>query len=133
MIRSSNQRPGLRARRKVGAIAATGALAFASFGGLVVVAGPAAACGTTCPTGDIDGDGTPDASDTDVDNDGALNGADLNIDGGTATSGPAMGQYVGDLLPNDHPNELDMDRDGKADDTERARHRRRRSRRRCCG
>ena len=121
MIRLDIRRSGVRARRKIGVTTATGALVFASIGGGLIVAGPlagpAAACGTTCPTGDIDGDGIPDASDPNVDNDGFLNGADLNIDGGVAQSGPATGQHVGDLLNNDDPNELDMDRDGKADDT----------------
>lgn len=65
---------------------------------------------------DLDRDGTPNVSDRDVDNDGLLNGADRNIDGGTARSGPLRGRYIGDTLPNNSPQELDMDADGLADD-----------------
>jgi hypothetical protein len=64
---------------------------------------------------DLDRDGTPNSSDRDVDNDGILNGADRNIDGGTARSGPLRGRYIGDNLPNDSSQELDMDADGLAD------------------
>ena len=64
---------------------------------------------------DLDRDGTPNISDRDVDNDGILNGADRNIDGGTARSGPLRGRYIGDNLPNNSPQELDMDADGLAD------------------
>jgi hypothetical protein len=64
---------------------------------------------------DLDRDGIANISDPDVDNDGILNGADRNIDGGTAKSGPLSGQYIGDNLPNNSPQELDMDADGLAD------------------
>lgn len=64
---------------------------------------------------DLDRDGIPNISDRDVDNDGILNGADRNIDGGTARSGPLRGRYIGDNLPNNSPQELDMDADGLAD------------------
>ena len=65
---------------------------------------------------DLDRDGTPNISDRDVDNDGLLNGVDRNIDGGTARSGPLSGRVIGDSLPNNSPQELDMDADGRADD-----------------
>ena len=64
---------------------------------------------------DLDRDGIPNISDRDVDNDGILNSADRNIDGGTARSGPLRGRYIGDNLPNDSSQELDMDADGLAD------------------
>ena len=64
---------------------------------------------------DLDRDGIPNISDRDVDNDGILNGADRNIDGGIARSGPLRGRYIGDNLPNDSSQELDMDADGLAD------------------
>jgi hypothetical protein len=64
---------------------------------------------------DLDRDGIPNISDPDVDNDGLLNGADRNIDGGTARSGPLSGGVIGDTLPNNSPQELDMDADGLAD------------------
>ena len=64
---------------------------------------------------DLDRDGIPNISDRDVDNDGILNVADRNIDGGTARSGPLRGRYIGDNLPNDSSQELDMDADGLAD------------------
>jgi hypothetical protein len=64
---------------------------------------------------DLDRDGIPNTSDRDVDNDGILNGADRNIDGGIAQSGPLRGRYIGDKLPNNSPQELDMDADGLAD------------------
>ncbi|MBU6182313.1 MAG: MSCRAMM family adhesin SdrC [Verrucomicrobia bacterium] len=64
---------------------------------------------------DLDRDGIPNISDRDVDNDGILNGVDRNIDGGTARSGPLRGRYIGDNLPNDSSQELDMDADGLAD------------------
>jgi hypothetical protein len=67
-------------------------------------------------TADLDGDGVPNISDRDVDNDGLLNGTDRNIDGGKATSGPFRGKFIGDNLPNNSPQELDMDADGLADD-----------------
>ena len=66
-------------------------------------------------TADLDRDGIPNITDRDVDNDGILNGADRNIDGGTARSGPLRGRYIGDNLPNDSSQELDMDADGLAD------------------
>ena len=65
---------------------------------------------------DLDRDGIPNITDRDVDNDGILNGADRNIDGGTARSGPLRGRVIGDNLPNNSPQELDMDADGSADD-----------------
>lgn len=68
------------------------------------------------PPPDLDRDGIANISDLDVDNDGVLNGADRNIDGGTARSGPLRGRSVGDNLPNNSPQELDMDADGLADD-----------------
>ena len=64
---------------------------------------------------DLDRNGIPNISDRDVDNDGILNGADRNIDGGIAQSGPLRGRYIGDNLPNNSPQELDMDADGRAD------------------
>ncbi len=64
---------------------------------------------------DLDRDGIPNIFDRDVDNDGILNAADRNIDGGTARSGPLRGRYIGDNLPNNSPQELDMDADGLAD------------------
>jgi hypothetical protein len=64
---------------------------------------------------DLDRDGIPNISDPDVDNDGIRNGADRNIDGGIAQSGPLRGRYIGDNLPNNSPQELDMDADGLAD------------------
>jgi hypothetical protein len=64
---------------------------------------------------DLDRDGIPNISDRDVDNDGIPNGADRNIDGGIARSGPLTGRAIGDNLPNDSPQELDMDADGMAD------------------
>ena len=64
---------------------------------------------------DLDRDGIPNIFDRDVDNDGILNGADRNIDGGIAQSGPLRGRYIGDNLPNNSPQELDMDADGRAD------------------
>jgi hypothetical protein len=64
---------------------------------------------------DLDRDGIPNISDRDVDNDGILNGSDRNIDGGIAQSGPLRGRYIGDNLPNDSSQELDMDADGRAD------------------
>ena len=64
---------------------------------------------------DLDRNGIPNISDRDVDNDGILNGADRNIDGGIAQSGPLRGRYIGDNLPNNSPQELDMDADGLAD------------------
>ena len=66
-------------------------------------------------TADLDRDGIPNITDRDVDNDGILNGADRNIDGGSARSGPLRGRYIGDNLPNDSTQELDMDADGLAD------------------
>ncbi|MFM7181542.1 MAG: hypothetical protein ACKO2G_08775 [Verrucomicrobiales bacterium] len=66
-------------------------------------------------TADLDRDGIPNIIDRDVDNDGILNGADRNIDGGIAQSGPLRGKYIGDNLPNNSPQELDMDADGLAD------------------
>ena len=65
---------------------------------------------------DLDRDGISNLSDRDVDNDGLLNGVDRNIDGGTARSGPLSGRVIGDNLPNNSPQELDMDADGRADD-----------------
>ena len=65
---------------------------------------------------DLDRDGIPNITDRDVDNDGILNSADRNIDGGTARSGPLRGRVIGDNLPNNSPQELDMDADGLADD-----------------
>ena len=64
---------------------------------------------------DLDRDGIPNIFDRDVDNDGILNGADRNIDGGIAQSGPLRGRYIGDNLPNNSPQELDMDADVRAD------------------
>jgi hypothetical protein len=69
---------------------------------------------TTNPP-DLDRDGIPNITDRDVDNDGILNGSDRNIDGGTARSGPLRGRVIGDNLPNDSSQELDMDADGLAD------------------
>lgn len=76
----------------------------------------AASALASASTADLDRDGVPNVSDRDVDNDGILNGADRNIDGGTARSGPLRGRYVGDNLPNNLPQEFDIDADGLADD-----------------
>ena len=80
---------------------------------IVLISWHNAAAQTT--VADLDRDGVANISDPDVDNDGILNGADRNIDGGTAKSGPLSGQYIGDTLPNNSPQELDMDADGLAD------------------
>lgn len=65
---------------------------------------------------DLDRDGIPNHSDLDVDNDRIPNGRDRNIDGGVARSGPLRGRYVGDRLLNHQNAELDMDADGLPDD-----------------
>jgi len=80
----------------------------------VLIASPPA-FSQTANQPDLDRDGIPNISDRDVDNDGTLNGADRNIDGGMAQSGPLRGRYIGDRLPNDSSQELDMDADGLAD------------------
>ena len=81
---------------------------------IVLISWHTAAAQTTVT--DLDRDGIANIIDPDVDNDGILNGADRNIDGGTAKTGPLSGQVIGDTLPNNSPQELDMDADGLADD-----------------
>jgi hypothetical protein len=80
----------------------------------VLLAGSSGYSQTTAQP-DLDRDGIPNISDRDVDNDVILNGSDRNIDGGMAQSGPLRGRYIGDNLPNNSPQELDMDADGLAD------------------
>ena len=80
---------------------------------IVLISWHNAAAQTT--VAELDRDGIPNIYDPDVDNDGILNGADRNIDGGTAKSSPLSGQYIGDTLPNNSAQELDMDADGLAD------------------
>lgn len=66
---------------------------------------------------DLDRDGIVNGIDPDVDNDGKPNGADRNVDGGRCKKGPLKGKYIGDRLKNDDDRELDIDDDGRPDDS----------------